>query len=115
MTVVPEPSWQAVYEAAVARADIDAVHDLIARHGTAILDRGLPYVLVAARNRIRDTQRQAGRRREHPFPAGEPVDPRQPIDDALGALKLSTAEERLARALDRLGDREVVLLWGTAR
>lgn len=111
-----EPNdWRAVYDAAVQRGDIEAVHDLIAQHGIAVLDRGLPYVLVAARNRVRDRLRSEAR---HPsVPLGDSEEDRTDdgVEDALRSMRLAARAERLAEALGRLSDRDAYVLWESAR
>jgi DNA-directed RNA polymerase specialized sigma24 family protein len=107
-------AWRSVYDEAVRRADLDTVHDLIAKHGPGILQRGLPYLLVAARNLARDRHRQARRRHESSI---DNIDVPDPTDggDVQAALRLTALSSRLVEALGALGERDAVLLWEGAR
>lgn len=55
-------SWSAdvvrLYEDAARRADLESLHECLVRYGPTLLERGLPYALVAARSRLRDRARR---------------------------------------------------------
>ena len=53
-----------MYERLSEIADQDAVHDLLVKYGPEILDRSLPYLVVAARNRVRSRLRSGAGRYE---------------------------------------------------
>jgi hypothetical protein len=46
--------------------DPDALHDLLVRRGPEILDRDLPYLVVAARNQLRGKMRRGAASHEIP-------------------------------------------------
>lgn len=81
-------------------ADLDEVHELIARHGTAILERGRPYLLTAVRrsavSRWRRERRRADLERDaeslHPLgaDAADPADLVEKRED-LAALRAALA------------------------
>ncbi len=115
MTGAPPDSWRSVYDEAVRRADLDTVHDLIARYGPEVLERGLPYVLVAARNRARDLHRQAARRQDRTLDGLDPPESLDAEDDARTALRLTGLSSKLIQALGELSEPDAVLLWEGAR
>ncbi len=117
-------------ELRAAGTDLDALHQLIERSDGAILDRAVPYVLVATRNRLRSTWRsdssRTGREQEvagdRSGPSTDALDPaerviaRGRLDEALEAL--ASLEERDAWALwwhaGGFDDREIAELWDDA-
>jgi hypothetical protein len=89
-------------------ADVDAVHDLVLRHGPDVLARELPYLIIATRNRLRDSLRQADarQRRETHIAAGS-----TPATDPAAEVERTWARDRLISALARLSDADVIVLW----
>ncbi|HEX3391569.1 MAG TPA: hypothetical protein VHS55_03310 [Solirubrobacteraceae bacterium] len=103
------------YRALLASADADAVHDLIVRHGAEILDRDLPYLVVAARNQLRSSKRSGPERYDTPM--GEL--PERPtaegsIWDPLARIAAHEGLLALARSLAELDARDVLVLWSHA-
>lgn len=104
-----------VYDRVRRSADLDALHDLLATYGPGILDRGLPYVLVAARNRARSRHRQAAARRERPFeemaadlPAPSLWDPYERVAEHEELL-------RITHALAEMDERDALVVWRNAQ
>jgi hypothetical protein len=92
-------------------ADPDDIHDLLAHYGPGILDRGLPYLVVAARNRLRSRLRRGYSRYEIPTddpPLGEPT---SRAWDPLTRLVASEQLTRLLAALASMDDRDVLVVW----
>jgi hypothetical protein len=95
-----------------AGVDLDALHDVFERTGGSILDRSVPYALVATRNRLRDVGRSDSRRRDREgsyeaalqAPGVEALDPAERLD-AREDLR------RAIRALAQLEERDAWLLW----
>ncbi len=103
------------YRALLASTDADAVHDLIARHGPEILDRDLPYLIVAARNQLRSELRRPSRRHVVLTSAA----PEQPtaegsIWDPLARVTADESRRALLLALAELDPRDVLVLWSRA-
>lgn len=92
------------------RIDSDALHELIGRYGLALLDRDVPYLMVAARNRAIDRQRREGRSVELDPQADQPglvLDPASVVDH--------TSElHRAILALGELDQRDAWALWWNA-
>jgi hypothetical protein len=88
--------------------DRDALHSLIATHGAKILDKGVPYVLIAARN----WQRSAHRRVEaHPeVPVTEVTEPVS-LWDPFQEIERKESLRALTTALSQLDDQEVLVVW----
>jgi hypothetical protein len=115
-----QPTWQLSnrqrrhYVALLRASDPDALHDLLVRNGPEILDRDLPYLVIAARNQLRSRLRRGAASHEIPSPdvradeeAGSLWDPlaRVMADEALGELLIELAE---------LDPRDILVLWSTA-
>jgi hypothetical protein len=111
---VLSPDDRAVYERVAQTGDVDGLHTLIARYGTAILRRGVPYVLIAARNRDRDSIRRQRARREVPllpesdgsttslWDPGETISHREDLRAVLDAMAT-------------LDPKDAFLIWAAAR
>jgi hypothetical protein len=98
------------YEKVRQVVDQDALHDLVARHGPAILDREFPYLVVAARNQLRSRLRRLRRELSTAHDDDQIADEADPL-----AVTLSHATFRtLLEALARLDDRDVLVLWRQA-
>ena len=54
----------AVYIRALGLTDIDSLHEVVAKHGVAVLQKGLPYVVLAARLEMLSSARTNSRRRD---------------------------------------------------
>jgi hypothetical protein len=95
-------------------ADPDAVQDLVARHGPAILDRSLPYLVVSARNEQRGRARKASARREVSYaaPPDQQLTPR--TWDPLARVASNDQLRRVLEALASLDDRDVLVVWRRA-
>jgi hypothetical protein len=91
--------------------DNDAVQDLLERHGPKILDRSFPYLVVAARNRLRDRSRRGASRFETSTAllpdVGEKSQTWDPLTKVIGQENL----QRLVAALSDMDDRDVLVVW----
>lgn len=88
--------------------DMDALHSVIARHGAEVLDKGLPYVLIAARNWRRSDHRRNSAHPEVPVAdAPEPASLWDPFQELAQSRSLS----RLTSALASLADEDVLVVW----
>ncbi len=103
------------YRELLRASDADAVHDLLVRHGPEILDRDLPYLVVAARHQLINSERRGASRFEIPL-AEVPEQPTQEgsIWDPLASAIAMESTRELVRALAELDDRDVLVLWGRA-
>lgn len=104
-----------MYVALTKVSDLDALHDLVAAKGVEVLDFPFPYVVVAARNRLRDRIRRA-KWEEADLPAEEliPPGPRSVWDP----LELVVANDELRRTLHALAsmdDRDILVIWSAAK
>ncbi len=100
-----------MYEKVRHLVDADALHDLIARVGPAILDREFPYIVVAARNELRGRLRRSAR--EVPLEEGDDyVEDHEANPEEAVIRRLSY--RALLDALAELDDSEVLLLWRQA-
>src|SRR5579884_3245439 len=97
-----------VYRDAGGRVGLEAIHWLIARHGPGILDRGLPYVVVAARHEAAGIARRAATRRE--VPAGDLPEPPS-LWDPLARIEEDDELREVLSALSELDDRDMVVIW----
>lgn len=89
-------------------ADLDALHSVIAAHGAEVLDKGLPYVLIAARNWRRSDHRRSAAHPEVPVTdAPEPASLWDPFQE----LAQNESLRRLTSALAELADEEVLVVW----
>jgi DNA-directed RNA polymerase specialized sigma24 family protein len=95
-------------------ADLDEVHELIARHGPAILTRGRPYLLTAARRSTVSRWRRERRRTELERQADSlrTVGP-EAADPAVLVEKRQDLAA-LREALDRLPDSWLLVVWRRA-
>lgn len=104
-----------LYRALTSASDMDALHDLVATKGIEVLDHPFPYLVVAARNRLRDRMRRADR--EMPmasleFPEDHPAPSLwDPLDVAVGNDQLRKTLEVLAS----MDDRDVLVVWLAAK
>lgn len=72
-----------IYAALLAdHLDMDGLHQLLADRGAALLDKSVPYLLVAARNRVRSTYRRDSRRSELELEAEGPASSAYGLDPA---------------------------------
>jgi hypothetical protein len=106
---------QALYVALSQAVDLDGLHDLIATKGMEILELPFPYLVVAARNRVRDRLRRQAR--EDPSAsANTPDAAASPI--LWDPLELVMANDELRRTLEALAamdDRDVLVVWLSAQ
>jgi hypothetical protein len=115
-----DPTWQLTgrqrdrYQELLSIADGDALHDLLVRHGPEILDRDLPYLVVAARNQVRSRSRRGAAKYERP---SEDVGADAEADSLWDPVARAMAHEGLRELLAELGDldpRDVMVLWSHA-
>ena len=92
-------------------ADPDDVHDLLVRYGPGILDRGLPYLVAAARNRLRSRLRRGYSRFEVPTQDPLPDQPTSRVWDPLTRLVASEQLTKLLSALASMDNRDVLVVW----
>jgi hypothetical protein len=92
-------------------ADPDDVHDLLARYGPGILDRGLPYLVAAARNRLRSRLRRGYGRFEVPTRDLSADQPTPRAWDPLVRLVASEQLTKLVSVLASMDDRDVLVVW----
>ena len=105
------PAQRATYERVKARGDLEPVHELLARYGPRILDFGVPYVVVAARNWRRSEARRARATRETPTErVPEKVAPAS-LWDPWVQVQANDELRRLASAMADLDDSDVLVLW----
>jgi hypothetical protein len=97
-----------VYRQLSRIADKDALHSLIAKHGPEILEKGLPYVLIAVRNWQRSAFRARTAHRE--VAADEAPEPSS-IWDPVEELYHKKSLQQLAVALGELDDEDALVLW----
>jgi DNA-directed RNA polymerase specialized sigma24 family protein len=95
------------YEEISQRISKEELHDQIAQRGLEILDRGVPYVVQAARWRRIDAARR--RSRERPLDS-EPVDLGQ-IMSPFEAAVASEERRMLVDALAEFPDADVLAVW----
>jgi len=88
---------------------LDALHQLIAAHGPEILDKGLPYLLVAARN----WKRSALRRRAAHVEVSVPDLDHLPSSlwDPFRQLEQKESLRAVLGALAELDDQDVLVVW----
>ena len=88
--------------------DLDALHSVIAAQGAEILDKGLPYVLIAARNWRRSAHRRSLAHQEIAVTdAPEPASVWDPFQE----LAQNESLARLTSALSELADEDVLVVW----
>ena len=95
------------YEKIAQHISRDELHDQIARRGLEVLDRGVPYVVQAARWRRIDAARRSSR--ERPLES-EPAEPEQ-IMNPFEAAAASEERRMLADALAVFPDADVLAVW----
>lgn len=105
-----EETRRRVYERLRRVADEDSVHDLVARYGPEILDRDLPFLIVAARNQLRSRMRRA-HSEQLALQVPDAADPR---GDAFDVATGQIGVDALLSALARLDPRDTLLLWRVA-
>jgi hypothetical protein len=116
-----ESSWGfsglAAYAEAVLGSSSEAIHDLIVRSGPAILDRGISYLIVAARRRRAETWRTEKRRRDLLQQHGEEVAAALPqsVWDPDVILSANRALRCVVDALSELEDEDVLVVWRHAQ
>ena len=98
-----------VYRAVSRRADLDALHDVIVRHGLEALAWDVPYLVVAARNQTRSRARTDSRRATPVAEVPEP--PEAALDDPLDLAVQGDMRRRLLLALAQLPDEDVIVVW----
>ena len=105
---------ETTYRALIAASDLESLHDLIARKGPEVLDLPFPYLVVAARNRLRDSLR----RKVHEVPLGSEEGSVTPAPSVWDPLEVALAKDELRRTLEtlaRMDDRDVLVVWLAAR
>lgn len=101
------------YRAASRTADLDALHDVIIRHGLEALAWNVPYLVVAARNQARSRARTDSRRATSVADVPEP--PEAAIDDPLDLAVQGDRRRELLLALAQLPDEDVIVVWYHAK
>jgi hypothetical protein len=102
---------RALYERLKRATDLDALHEIIAARGPSILDRGFPYLLVAARNRARSRHRQETRRSDASPEDSANRSRWDPFEQLSGRETL----RRLLDCLAELADEDALILWRHAQ
>jgi hypothetical protein len=98
----------ATYRLLASITDKDALHNVIATYGAQVLDKGLPYVLIAARNWQRSAHRRLAVHPEVPLTdISEPVSLWDPFEQ----LQQKESLRALANALSQLDDPEILVVW----
>lgn len=96
--------------ARLSDTDLESLSELLVSAGLEVLDRDVPYVLVALRNRTRDRVRRERRGQElaaSSFVSAGPLDAADPA-----AIVASRAEfKTVAAAMELLDERDRWLLW----
>lgn len=95
-------------------SDPDALHDLLVRHGPEILDRDLPYLVVAARNQRRSSLRRGAPRHEMPSPDVREIEQERSLWDPLATVLADERLNELVTALGELDRRDLFVVWGHA-
>lgn len=89
-------------------SDIDALHSLIAAHGAEILDKGLPYVLIATRNLRRSEHRRSV---AHSDVTAASIQGPVSLWDPYQQLEHTESLQRVTSALSELDDEDVLVVW----
>lgn len=103
----------AVYMRALGVTDIDSLHEVVAKRGVAVLHKGLPYVVLAARLEMLAAARTSSRRRgireekRHELSATSTWDPYEQTAKFEGL-------RALADALAELPDGDILTIWRNA-
>lgn len=90
----------------LSESEGEALAELVASHGLEILDRDVPYILVALRNRLRDRARRDARGHELEAVAAS-AGPLAEIDPAV----IVTARDELTQVLRAMADLEERDRW----
>ena len=107
----PTTDRLALYQKLRRIADPDALHQVIAAHGPGILDKGLPYILIAARNWQRSAHRRTVAHPEVPL-SDLPAEPSSgSIWDPFERLAQKQGLRALADALAHLEDEDFLVVW----
>jgi hypothetical protein len=101
-----------VYDKLRHVVDEDALHDLISRHGPAILDREFPYLVVAARNQVRGRLRRRAREVALTDEASASLVDTGADPETSVTRKISL--QSLVDAMAESDDTDVLLLWRQA-
>lgn len=116
-----EPKGVEAYLRAFHITDRDSLHEVIAREGPGILEKGLPYVLLAARWTRASAFRKDTRQRTLLERAGDAA---TPLPSAWDPYERATQNEQLRILLDaigrlsiegRLGFEDMKILWSHAQ
>lgn len=112
------PDWRtrarvAKYQTLRSLVDEDSLHDVIATNGIEILDAEIPYLLVAARNRLRRSWRATSRAAERLDLAVDVERPQSMFDPADAILRNEAAAD-LLRAISTLREEDQHVLWWSA-
>lgn len=99
-----------VYQQAVTVADSDAVHDLLIQYGPEILDKGFPYIIIAARNRQRSAHR-VGRRQRELLEQEWRSETASPRWDAYSRVSHLESFRILLDAMAEMSDEDVLTTW----
>lgn len=93
----------------MSESDADSLSELLVRSGLHILDRDIPYILVALRNRTRDRVRRERRGEELAEALAQPG----PIDAVDPAAIVAGRDELqgVLAAMELLEERDRCLLW----
>jgi hypothetical protein len=100
-----------VYRKLRTIVDPDALHQLIAAHGPEILQKGLPYILIAARNWQRNRYRQAVAHPQVPLTELPADVSARSVWDPYERLAQKEGLRALADALARLDDEDFLVVW----
>jgi hypothetical protein len=117
----PQEDTEAVYRGVATPTTRDGLHTLIAEKGPEFLNQGLPYVVYAARLRIRRDERRE-RRQQHLLrmrfrgeaAPTEGVVPQTSCWDPYERAARSELLRNLIDALARLPDADAMILWRCA-
>jgi hypothetical protein len=95
----------------------EAIHDLIVRRGPAVLRRGIPYLLLAARWRRAETMRTEKRRRDllHRYEEEAVATLPHSVWDPYDIVSANEALRRVADALSELSDQDALVVWRNAQ
>jgi hypothetical protein len=95
-------------------SDADALHELLLRHGPAILDRELPYLVVAAGNQRRSMARRGAASHEIPTTDIGADEGAHSLWDPLASAIAREGFGELLTALGDLDPRDLLVLWSHA-
>jgi hypothetical protein len=106
--------WRERYSELLRVVDPDALHDLVVRHGPEILERDLPYLVVAARNQRRGKLRRGAARYEVPSADVRAGEAAGSVWDPLARVVARETLRELLAELAELDPRDVLALWSHA-